>query len=65
MKTVIIAMLSVAVAIPALTSAGAAPADLLIGTPSQDHIVDRSKPRIKGGSGCDEPQDRIEHPECR
>lgn len=28
-------------------------------------IVDRSKPRVKGGSGCDTPQDIAEHPECR
>jgi hypothetical protein len=26
---------------------------------------ERSKPRVKGGSGCDDPRDRIEHPECR
>lgn len=25
----------------------------------------RSKPRIPGGSGCDDPHDLIEHPECR
>ena len=25
----------------------------------------RSKPRIPGGSGCDDPGDLIEHPECR
>lgn len=23
------------------------------------------RPRIPGGSGCDDPQDVIEHPECR
>jgi hypothetical protein len=27
--------------------------------------LDRSKPRVKGGSGCDDPRDKIEHPECR
>ena len=26
---------------------------------------ERSKPRVKGGSGCDTPQDIAEHPECR
>lgn len=25
----------------------------------------RDRPRIPGGSGCDDPQDLIEHPECR
>jgi Spy/CpxP family protein refolding chaperone len=27
--------------------------------------VERRKPRVKGGSGCDDPRDLIEHPECR
>ena len=27
-------------------------------------ISKRSKPRIPGGSGCDDPRDLIEHPEC-
>lgn len=25
----------------------------------------RDKPRIPGGSGCDDPGDLVEHPECR
>ncbi len=25
----------------------------------------RRKPRVPGGSGCDDPHDIIEHPECR
>lgn len=25
----------------------------------------RRKPRVKGGSGCDDPEDVLEHPECR
>lgn len=28
-------------------------------------IDKRKKPRVPGGSGCDDPQDIIEHPECR
>ncbi|MEQ1773962.1 MAG: hypothetical protein ABL891_09285, partial [Burkholderiales bacterium] len=24
----------------------------------------RGKPRVPGGSGCDDPRDLIEHPEC-
>lgn len=30
-----------------------------------DDSMDRRKPRIPGGSGCDDPEDLIEHPECR
>jgi hypothetical protein len=29
-----------------------------------DGAVDRRKPRVPGGSGCDDPRDIIEHPEC-
>lgn len=25
----------------------------------------RKRPRVPGGSGCDDPRDLIEHPECR
>ncbi len=32
---------------------------------SEPTTVDRRKPRVKGGSGCDDPRDIIEHPECR
>lgn len=28
-------------------------------------IVERRRPRVPGGSGCDSPRDLIEHPECR
>ncbi len=28
-------------------------------------MIERRKPRVKGGSGCDDPHDVIEHPECR
>lgn len=30
-----------------------------------DDVLARSKPRVRGGSGCDDPQDVNEHPECR
>jgi hypothetical protein len=30
-----------------------------------DDVLSRSKPRVRGGSGCDDPRDLIEHPECR
>lgn len=36
-------------------------ADTLI----QDDFDKRRKPRIPGGSGCDDPGDVLEHPECR
>lgn len=28
-------------------------------------VAERRKPRVPGGSGCDDPEDIIEHPECR
>jgi hypothetical protein len=27
--------------------------------------IDRRRPRVPGGSGCDSPRDIREHPECR
>jgi hypothetical protein len=30
-----------------------------------DDLLSRNKPRVPGGSGCDDPDDLIEHPECR
>ena len=30
-----------------------------------DRSSGRDRPRIPGGSGCDDPHDLIEHPECR
>ncbi len=32
---------------------------------AQTVVVERRKKRIPGGSGCDDPRDVIEHPECR
>ncbi len=29
-----------------------------------DEVIARRKPRVPGGSGCDDPRDLIEHPEC-
>ena len=35
-------------------------------SPSGTTVVDkRGKPRVPGGSGCDDPEDIIEHPECQ
>jgi hypothetical protein len=30
-----------------------------------DGQVDKRRPRVPGGSGCDTPRDLIQHPECR
>jgi hypothetical protein len=30
-----------------------------------EDVLSRNKPRVPGGSGCDDPQDQVEHPECR
>jgi hypothetical protein len=30
-----------------------------------EDLLARRKPRVPGGSGCDDPEDVIEHPECR
>lgn len=61
--------LALAFAVPA--QAGSAP-DLTfakVGQPDltlSDEIArkGRKKPRIPGGSGCDDPRDILEHPEC-
>ncbi|MDI3338031.1 hypothetical protein QKW60_16605 [Defluviimonas aestuarii] len=35
-------------------------------TSDQQATIDkRRKPRVPGGSGCDDPRDLIEHPECQ
>lgn len=34
-------------------------------TVADEDVQARRKPRVPGGSGCDDPQDVIEHPECR
>jgi hypothetical protein len=31
---------------------------------SMTDSIDRRRPRVPGGSGCDDPRDLIEHPEC-
>ena len=36
---------------------------LTVDTPA-DQLIVRHKPRVPGGSGCDDPRDLIEHPEC-
>jgi hypothetical protein len=34
-------------------------------TLADEDVQARRKPRVRGGSGCDDPEDVIEHPECR
>ena len=65
MKTTLAAILATMIALPSVAPAFASAVGTTIGLPSADHEIDRSKRRIKGGSGCDDPRDRIEHPECR
>jgi hypothetical protein len=36
-----------------------------VSTLADEDVQARRKPRVRGGSGCDDPQDVIEHPECR
>ncbi len=51
------------ISIPAAAAPfGAAPA---FEQPADTAIDKRRKARIKGGSGCDDAGDAIEHPECR
>ncbi|MBK8457970.1 MAG: hypothetical protein IPL47_13355 [Phyllobacteriaceae bacterium] len=59
--------LAAAIALPALSIAKASVGSDGFSTgPESGSIVEkRPKPRQKGGSGCDDPRDVIEHPECR
>ena len=56
-------------AILAITMFGLAPAKASardgFSTADETQIVERRKKRVKGGSGCDDPGDVAEHPECR
>ena len=68
MKTIIFltagSFLALSLSVPAL--ANIKPNGLYTLDAMQDQSIDkRRKPRIKGGSGCDDPRDLIEHPECR
>jgi hypothetical protein len=40
-------------------------ADLVAADTRTDEIAKRRKPRVPGGSGCDDPEDLVEYPECR
>lgn len=58
--------LALAVALPMLATSHASYASVGgITAKAEPATFDRSRPRVKGGSGCNSPRDRIEHPECR
>lgn len=59
------AMLTVGCFTPVVLAAQS-DARLVLGAADTDMTVDkRSKPRVPGGSGCDDPEDLVEHPECQ
>lgn len=66
MTTIIRLALAAAIALPALAVANASTVTDGFSASQDGGVVEkRSKPRRKGGSGCDDPRDVIEHPECR
>ena len=67
MKTVF-TMLALAITLGAIAPAATFAADKGAGiqaTTDNTTFEKRRKPRVPGGSGCDDPRDLIEHPECR
>lgn len=67
MKTLILTATAFALAIPLHTPAfaGVATDGWNVMEFAGDNMVDRRKRRVPGGSGCDDPGDVLEHPECR
>ena len=68
MKTTILSALALAIGLSAALTAPviAAPSHGFDTIKMMDDGMDkRRKPRVKGGSGCDDAHDLIEHPECR
>jgi hypothetical protein len=68
--TAALATLSLAAAIaPAAAFELTSPASVIAGSgfdwAADTSIVERRRPRVPGGSGCDSPRDVAEHPECR
>jgi hypothetical protein len=56
------AVLAISIAGPATATAPQPPG---LNDADQMQTVERRKKRVKGGSGCDDPGDVAEHPECR
>lgn len=68
MKTLILAATALAFVstITGAVNAGTTPDGICsIDQMSGGAIDRRRKPRVPGGSGCDDPGDLIEHPQCR
>jgi hypothetical protein len=66
MSRILIALLTAASLSTALgISSASAKTDGLWNYDGSIAVVERRKPRVPGGSGCDDPRDIIEHPECR
>jgi hypothetical protein len=67
MKTLILA--ATALAFVSTFTTGASAGTLTAGIHalakmSDSTVEKRRKPRVPGGSGCDDPRDVIQHPEC-
>ncbi len=67
MKTILAATLATAFMLPlaAVSHAAYKAPGAYSGDAATVTTVERRKPRVPGGSGCDDPRDVIEHPECR
>ena len=68
MKTTTLALALIGLALTSGVPAFAAQANLdgiYADVLSQGDVEKRRKPRVPGGSGCDDPGDILEHPECR
>lgn len=65
MKTLALAMMAAFLATTAISVASAETKTNGLWSHDSNSIIDkRRKPRVPGGSGCDDPRDLIEHPEC-
>jgi hypothetical protein len=66
MKTLSLAMLAAFLATTAISVTPVAAKTDGVWTQDSNSMIDkRRKARVPGGSGCDDPRDLIEHPECR
>lgn len=68
MKTMLNALMAIAFLLPLAQMAHAsqkAPGVYGGDSAATANVVERRKKRVPGGSGCDDPHDILEHPECR
>lgn len=67
MKTIVLTALIAAFGLSAAPSSAAVSSGPAFtpGALAGDVVEKRRKPRVKGGSGCDDAGDAAEHPECR